>query len=115
MTTLEKHIHDLIYFYVKTNYEQYLKANNIEFIPLSDIENVVEKLYSDRKDHLKIFIKDGLKKLLRDEYPGDLVIVNIYTEIFQDDNYCKNRIIGEIKIFQQQKLEGKIDHNILLK
>ena len=54
---LTNDIKDLLIFYVKTNYEQYLKANNIEFIPLSDIENVVEKLYSDRKDHLKIFIK----------------------------------------------------------
>ena len=115
MSTIQKHIHDLIYFYIQTNYNQYLKDNNIKNILDDDIPNIVSKLYNERKEHLKEFIKNGLKKILKDEYPGDLVIINIYTEIFQDDTYCINRIIGEIKIYQQKILTGKVDHNVLLK
>jgi len=114
MSSLQKHIQDLIYFYVKTNYNQHLKDNNITHIQEDKIGDTVSDLYLSRKDHLKVFIKDGLKAILKDEYPGDLVIVNIYTEIFQDDEFCKNRIISEIKLFQQQLLNGRIDHNILL-
>lgn len=115
MTTIQKHIQDLIFFYVKTNYSQYLKDKNIKYIPNNNISEIVSKLYTDRKEHLKLFIKDGLKKLLNDQYPGDLVIVNIYTEIFQDDELCKNRIISEIKLYQEQQSNNKVDHNILLK
>lgn len=115
MSTIQKHIQDLIFFYVKTNYSQYLKDKNLKFIPNDDISKIVSELYSDRKEHLKGFIKSGLKKILKDEYPGDLVIINIYTEIFQDDDLCKNRIIAEIKLYQEQQKNDTIDHNILLK
>lgn len=115
MSTIQKHIQDLIFFYVKTNYSQYLKDKNLKSIPNDDISKIVSELYSDRKEHLKVFIKSGLKKILKDEYPGDLVIINIYTEIFQDDELCKNRIIAEIKLYQEQQRNDKVDHNILLK
>ena len=115
MTTLQKNIQDLIYFYIKNNYNQYLKDNNIKYIPDDQIETVISTLYENRKEHLKVFIKSGLKELLKDEYPGDLVIINIYTEIFKDDNHCKTRISSEIKLYQEQLKTGKVDHNILLK
>ena len=115
MTTLQKHIQDLIFFYVKTNYNKYLEDNNIKTIPDDNISSVVSSLYTDRKEHLKSFIKEGLQKILKDEYPGDLVIINIYTEIFEDDDLCKNRIINEIKLYQEKVSNDIIDHNLLNK
>ena len=115
MGTIQKHIQDLIFFYVKTNYSQYLQEKGLKSIPEEQIPDVVTHLYSERKDHLKTFIRDGLKKILKDEYPGDLVIINIYTDIFNDDELCKNRIIAEIKIYQCSLGADKIDHSILLK
>jgi hypothetical protein len=115
MTSIQKHIQELIFFYVKTNYTQYLKDNHLSSIPEKNIATVVSELYIDRKEHLKAFIKEGLKKILKDEYPGDLMIINIYTEIFEDDELCKNRIIAEIRLYQEQLKSKKIDHNILLK
>ena len=82
--SLQKHIKDLIFFYVKTNYNQYLEDHKIKLIPEEKIDSVIESLYDDRKEHLKVFIKESLKKLLKDEYPGDLVILNILLELVKN-------------------------------
>ena len=111
--SLQKHIKDLIFFYVKTNYNQYLEDNKIKLIPEEKIDSVIESLYDDRKEHLKVFIKESLKKLLKDEYPGDLIILNILVDIFSDDTLCKNRLIVEIKL-HQQTLVGKTDYTKLI-
>ena len=115
--SLQKTIRDLIYFYVKTNYNEYLKDNNIKMIPENEIENIINKLYIDRKDHIQIFIKDSLKKLYEqkmDEYPGDQTIKNILINVFQDDDLCKNRLIIEIKLHQQKLKDNKNNYNELL-
>ena len=68
------------------------------------IKEVIETLYDSKKNHLKQFLKDSLKELLNDDYPGDLVINNICYEIFEDDDLCKNRIFVEIKIYQENNI-----------
>lgn len=101
--TLQKTIKDLIFFYVKSNYEKYLKENNIKIISDSEIDNVINKLYDERKSHIQIFIKEALKQLYEkkmNEYPGDQTIKNVLLNIFQDDDLCKNRVIVEIKLHQ---------------
>ena len=110
MSNLQNTIKNLIFFYVKTNYEKYLKDNNIKNIPDNEINTVIETLYTDRKEHLKIFLKQSLKELLKNDYPGDLVILNIFTDIFNDDNICKNRLILEIRMYQNKT--SNIDFNI---
>lgn len=112
--SLQKNIKDLIYFYVKTNYNNYLKENNIKFIQDDKIDNVISELFESRKDHIKEFIKGSLKKLLKDEYPGDQTIQNILLNIFQDEELCKNRLIVEIKLHQQQITNGKQNYSNLL-
>ena len=104
--TLQKQIRDLIFFYIKTNYNQYLKDNHISMIPDDKIESVIHSLYDERKEHLKTFIKNGLKKLYKDDYPGDLAVLNILMNIFDDDDLCKNRLKSEI-ILHQQSIQGK--------
>lgn len=112
--SLQKNIKDLIYFYVKTNYDNYLKENNIKFIQNDKIDDVISELFESRKDHIKEFIKQSLKKLLNDEYPGDQTIQNILLTIFQDEELCKNRVIVEIKLHQQQITNGKQNYSNLL-
>ena len=114
MTTIQKTIKDLIFFYIKTNYDNYLKENNLEFIPDDRIDQVISTLYTERKEHLKVFIKESLKKLLKGEYPGDLVVLNILLEIFADDALCKNRLITEIKLHQQTLQNKKNDYSKIL-
>jgi len=96
-------IRDLIMFYVKENYNTYLSDNSISSIPESDIDMVINNLYSERKEHLKVFIKTSLKKIMKEEYIGDLFVNNILIDIFRDDDLCKNRIKMEIKEYQKNK------------
>ena len=108
--SLQKNIRDLIFFYVKTNYNKYLEERNLKFIPDNEVDQVINTLYGDRKEHIQVFIKASLKQLYEsksDEYPGDLVVLNILVDIFSDDNLCKNRLIIEIRLHQQQIKDGK--------
>ena len=101
MCSLENRIKDLIQFYVRTNYEQYLTEHKLTLIPESHLEPIITQLYDDRKDHLKVFIKQSLQTLLQSEYPGDLVVLNILTSIFEDDTLCRNRLLLEVKLHQE--------------
>tara|TARA_Y100001958_G_scaffold129297_1_gene97836 strand:- start:11448 stop:11762 length:315 start_codon:yes stop_codon:yes gene_type:complete len=98
--TATKLIQDLILFYVKENYNHYLTKNDIKKIPDDKIKGVVTSIYSDKKDHLREFLKGSLKELMKDDYIGDLALLNICNEIFEDDELCINRLTLEIKNFQ---------------
>ena len=115
--SLQKNIRDLIHFYVKTNYNEYLRENNITIISESEIENVITDLYDNRKTHIQTFILDSLSKLYEDrdeEYPGDRTVKNILLNVFQDDELCKNRLSIEIKLHQQKMRGEKNDYRKLL-
>ena len=102
MTTIETRIKELIQFYVRTNYENYLKEKSLQLIADEDIPNVITQLYTDRKDHLKIFLKESLRQLMGPDYPGDLAVLNILVSVFEDDQLCINRLIMEINVYQEQ-------------
>ena len=101
--TASKLLQDLILFYVKENYNHYLSTKNIEKIPDNQIKGVVKSIYSDKKPHLKDFLKGSLKELMKDDYIGDLALLNICNEIFEDDELCINRLTLEIKNYQDDK------------
>ena len=97
-------IKELITFYIKTNYEKYLVDNEIATIPTKQIDNVVDTLYTNKKVHLKTFILSSMNELLKDEYPGDLIISNILNDILRDDQLCKRTLINEIDLYQKNNL-----------
>ena len=99
-SSILKLIKDLVIFYVKQNYKNYLKEHNLSKIDEDQIPNVVSEIYTERKEHLQHFLLNSLKELLSDEYPGDLVIKNITRDIFNDDKLCINKLIKEIKKYQ---------------
>lgn len=111
MCTLEKRIEDLIQFYVKENYKYYLQSNNLSFIEESDIPKVVDKLYTEKKLNIQKFVIDSLKVMLQDEMPEEYIVKNILSEVFRDDELCKNRVSMELKIHQQKISSGKVDYN----
>ena len=110
MCYLEKRIRDLIHFYVKENYNHHLQKNELTFIKEEDIPTVVDQLYTVKKDHIQVFVKDSLKVMLQDEMPDEYIINNLLSEIFRDDELCKNRLIMEIKLHQQKVQNGTIDY-----
>tara|TARA_B100001287_G_C22607436_1_gene493410 strand:- start:34 stop:354 length:321 start_codon:yes stop_codon:yes gene_type:complete len=99
----EKLIQDLIMFYVKENYNSYLSEHNLDIIPDEQLETVIESLYSERKEHLKGFVRESLEKIMKEEYVGDLIVNNLLIDIFRDDQLCKNRIKLEITEYQKTK------------
>ena len=104
MSKLERTVKDLVIFYVKENYNNYLKEKNIEKIEKEKIKSVISDLYYPKKDHLKQFVKESMKELWKDEYPGDLVIDNIFFSIYQDDKFNINRICVEIELHQENNM-----------
>jgi len=111
MCTLEKRIRDLIHFYVKENYNHHLTTHKISTIEEEDIPDIVDQLYTLKKDHIQIFVKSSLKTLLQDEMPQDFIINNLLSEIFRDDELCKNRLAVEINMHQQKVKTGTVDYN----
>lgn len=111
MSNIQKNIKDLIYFYIKENYKKYLQDNSLTIIPNDKIRSVIDSLYTDKKEHLKEFIKSSLKVLMKDEYPGDQTITNLTLNIFSDDELCKNRLSLEIKVYQESLNKQQINYS----
>lgn len=97
----QKLIQDLILFFVKENYNKYLSDNEIKKIQDDQIELVVKKIYQEKKSNIKEFLTTSLKKIMGEDYIGDLFVNNICIDIFRDDKLCTNRIILEIKNYQK--------------
>ena len=104
MSKLERTIKDLVIFYVKENYNNYLKENNLKKIDKNKIKEIISNLYYPKKDHLKKFVKESMKELWKGDYPGDLVIDNIFFDIYQDDELNINRISVEIELHQENNI-----------
>ncbi len=98
-----KMIKDLVIFYVKTNYKEYLKSNSIDKIEDDKIPGVVDSLYTEKKEHLRGFILNSMREMLKSDYPGDLPINTILNDVFQDDEFNKTKLVDEIKTFQSLK------------
>ena len=98
-----KMIKDLVIFYIKTNYEEYLKSNSINKIEDDKIPGVVDGLYTEKKEHLRGFILSSMKEMLKSNYPGDLPINAILNDVFQDDEFNKTKLVDEIKTYQSLK------------
>ena len=88
MSKPSKLIQDLILFYVQENYNHYLKKIKLKKIREEGIGVVLE------------FLKTSLKEIMGDDYIGDLALLNICNEIFEDETLCVNRLILEIKNYQ---------------
>jgi hypothetical protein len=97
----QKLVQDLILFFVKENYKKYLSDNKIKKIPDDQIEIVVKRIYTEKKGNIKEFLTSSLKKIMKEDYIGDLFVNNICIEIFRDDKLCTNRIIQEITNYQK--------------
>lgn len=99
-----KLVKDLVLLYIKENYNEYLKQNNLQKIQEDQIKNVITKLYTERKQHLKEFLKTTIKKISEsrgEEYIGDLFINNLCNEIYNDDELCISRLVLEITKYQK--------------
>ena len=98
-------IKELILMYVTENYKKYLTENNLKKIDENDIPSVIETIYSEKKKDLKIWLKDCLKKLQKENYMGDLAFNQICLEIFQDDKLNCKILENEILSYQKNNMK----------
>tara|TARA_B100001094_G_C17563618_1_gene499507 strand:+ start:49 stop:360 length:312 start_codon:yes stop_codon:yes gene_type:complete len=103
MSSVLLNIKELVSFYIKINYEEYLKENNIDKIEESKIRDIITEMFNIRKEHLLQFLKESLKDILKDEYPGDERINDIYNDLLSDRDFCITKITTEIKLYQKNK------------
>uniref|UniRef100_A0A6C0CYF6 Uncharacterized protein n=1 Tax=viral metagenome TaxID=1070528 RepID=A0A6C0CYF6_9ZZZZ len=83
MTSLIEHIKELTIFYINTNYDHYLKQIEKDKLDDKDIDEYVNKTYYEKREDAITFIKQSLKTILKDEYPGDsnvMLIINSETD-----------------------------------
>lgn len=97
--SLQEQIRNIIFYYVKTQYNNYLKKKKIKFIDDNKIYEIIKKMYIDKKKDLQQFIKSCLKEMMKDSYPGVLV-ENIIYDIFSDEEIAINRVALEIQKYQ---------------
>lgn len=97
--SLQQKIKNIVFYYIKIHYKNYLNDNNLKYIPDEQIENVINDFYKNESKNLKQFIRTTLEKMMEDDYPGALV-ENIIYEIFEDEDFAKKRVIMEIKMYQ---------------
>ena len=91
MSNILEHIKDLFIFYVDTNYNHYLNKNKIEKLEGDVLKKFVENLYKEKKEDSIIFVKESLKKLLKEEYPGDSEVMKIInSQDVSDEDNIKN-------------------------
>ena len=95
-------IQDLVIFYVTENYKKYLIAHEIERISEDQLENVISKMYNEKKSHLRGFIKQSLKEVTKEDYPGDTYVDGVCNQMYLDDKLCINRLVIEIKKVQKK-------------
>ena len=92
--TLEKKIRDLILHYVRVKYNSYLSKHNIFIINDNEIDNVINSLYNNEKTDLINFIQNSLT-FEKNSYSKS-VVDNLISDIFKDNDLCKNRLRKEI-------------------
>ena len=104
MTTIDTLIKELTIFYIKSNYENYLKENNLLTIDDNNIESVVNLIYNkNKKKHLIQFVINSINELLKDKSPNETIIRNMLMTVMNDEELCKQKLITEIKIYQNKR------------
>ena len=98
-------VKDLIIMFVTENYKKYLEENKIDFIEENKIGKIIKQLYLEKKDKLKVWLKECLKEIQKDEYMGDLAYNNLMFNIFQDDELNCKRLELEIITYQKNKIK----------
>lgn len=103
-------IRNIVFYYIKAHYNEYLKENNISFIPKDELNNVVGDLYEKNSLNLKKYIRGTMRKNFPD-YDKNFTLKTsteeIILEMFEDPEYSKNRVAIEIQSFQNDNLKSK--------
>ena len=100
---LPKTISNIVLFYIKKHYHNYLKEHKIYKIPADVINNVVNSFYVEKEVELKKFIRNTMRKNFPD-YDKNLAMKTgteeIILEMFDDREFSVSRVSLEIGNYQ---------------
>ena len=99
-------IKNITFYFIKQHYNKYLEDNELETIPKEDIYGVVDKLYTDKEQELKKYIRGTMRKNFPDydkNFTMKTTTEEIILEMFEDPEFSKNRLAVEIENFQDGK------------
>ena len=92
-------IKEIVFCYVKYYYDDYLKKNNLKKMSNDDIDKFINIYYNEKKNDLKKYIRNSLKKNQGSDY-NTILVENILLEMFNDPDEAIERIKVEILDFQ---------------
>ena len=99
-------IGNIILFYIKKQYNNYLFEHKIEEIPEENITNIITNMYNEKEKELKKFIRNTMRKNFND-YDLNLALKTgteeIILEIFDDKDFSVSKVSLEISNFQKNK------------
>jgi len=96
-------IKSIVLHFIKVHYKQYLDDNKLSKIPEDQVEEVVYGLYDDKQQELKKYIRGTMRKNFLDydsNFTMKTTTEEIILEMFDDPDYSKNRLVLEIKNYQ---------------
>ena len=99
-------IKNITFYFIKQHYNKYLEDNELESIPKEDIYGVVDKLYTDKQQDLKKYIRGTMRKNFPDydkNFTMKTTTEEIILEMFEDPDFSKTRLAVEIENFQDGK------------
>ena len=103
MSSLLTTIKELLTFYIKTNYEKYLVDHKLNYLEKDKINGIISEIYYDKKEHSKIFVKESMKQMYKEEYPGDSNINLLLYDIYEEDSLMIKKMENEIIRYQEEK------------
>lgn len=97
-----KYIQELSFTFAKYHYDEYIKKNDIKFIPYEKVQTIVESLYSkNMQKELFGFIRQSLKLQLGKEY-NHIIVEPLLLEISDNSEIAIERITTEIHEHQEK-------------
>ena len=101
---LPKTISNIVLYYIKKHYHNYLKEHQTSKIPEDEINNVVNSFYVEKELELKKFIRNTMRKNFPN-YDKNLVMKTgteeIILEMFDDRDFSVSRVSLEIGNYQK--------------
>jgi hypothetical protein len=100
-------IKDIIFKFIKEEYENYLQNNNILLIKNDNMDNIINNFYEENKIKLKNIIRSDLKKKYKEKYKENYPsssIENIILDIFQDKELNIKKTVNELLYIQDKNL-----------
>ena len=71
--SLQQKVRNIVFYFIKKEYKEYLNKNSLKYIEKDNISDVVDEFYIKKEKVLKKFIRTNLKRMMKDNYPGALM------------------------------------------